>query len=282
MDEIIKIVLKRNKERKLLTPTDVKKICFIILNKNHYNFVKNVVVFGHNPNDENCAGVYHGENIFFFFDGIINMLQNNVERFRNVYQIDGASVDLYNYFYLCIIFHELAHVRQYSIINSKHSSLEKKLFTMFLSLSKNRDFYNENYSNILTEVNANNVSIITTNYIYGKFPKNFLTENDRNIYNLALLKMILYNNYEIIQKKDDILSPAERVMSKFDEEILFYLDTDLENCVKLIYDNDFTIYKKIMLGLPISYQEYAYCNLLCDRKEVGEDINIVKKLQKRI
>lgn len=282
MDEVIKIVLERNSERKLLTVDDVKKICFTILKKNGYNFVKNVIVFDKNPNDEDCAGVYHEENIFFFYDVVINMLESSVERFNQTYQVDESSVDVYNYFYLGIIFHELAHVRQYSIMNSKRSSLEKKLFTIFINLSHNRDFYDENYSDILTEVNANNVSLVTTNYIYSKLPKNFFTQNDRTIYQSLFLRMILYDNYEIAPKKDEIISPAERVVSKFDEEILFYLDTDLEHCLKLIYDNNLTIYKKLMLGLPISYQEYAYCNLLDGRIEVEKEINAVKKLRKRI
>ena len=72
-------------------------------------------------------------------------------------------------------------------------------------------------------------------------------------------------------------------VSNFDEEILFYLDTTLTECAHLIYDiNKLTIYKKLMLGLPISYLEYAYSNLIDDRLNHDERVNVTKKLQKNI
>ena len=283
MDEIIKIIFNCNKKRRLLSDDDVRKICFIILKKNKYNFVKEVRVFKNNPFDSECAGVYQNGNILFFLDEVIELIHRSYENFSASYNIDGSAIDIYNYFYLGIIFHELAHVRQYAIINGKRNCLEKKLFSIFLNLSQNEDFYNENYYDILTEVNANNVALVTTNYLYSKLPKNFITINDYRCYQSSLIKLALYNNYEILNKKDDIISPAERVVDNFDEEILFYLDMKLDDIVKLIYSNDnLTIYKKIMLGLPLTYLEYSYAHLLSDRLNVEEGINIVKKLQKRL
>ena len=283
MDEIIKIVFNRNKERKLLTATDVKKICHIILKKKGYNFVKHIKVFSHNPVDSTCAGVYHDENIFFFYNEILDMIQSNFEKFSSVYKIDGANADIYNYFYLNIVFHELAHVRQYARIDNNHDSLETRIFSMFLKLSSNRDFYEQNYSDILTEINANNVSLVTTNYIYSKLPRNFITKNDWQVYQSVLLNTLLYNNYAIINKKDEIISPAERIINCFNEDILSSLNTTLDKCLKTINSiNNITLYKKLMLGLPISYLEYSYANLLNDRLNSDDKINVVKKLQKKI
>ena len=55
----------------------------------------------------------------------------------------------------------------------------------------------------------------------------------------------------------------------------------IERYVNLIYNDKFTLYKKLMLGLPIKYIEYAYANLLIDALNIEEDINVVKKLQKK-
>lgn len=283
MDEIIKIIFERNKERKLLSSDDVKKICYLILKKNKYDFVKQVEVFSHNPKDPTCAGVYYDENIFFFYREIIDMLEKQFDNFSDMYEIDGANVDGYNYFYLSIILHELAHVRQYAILKNKHNSLEKKIFSIFLNLSNNRDFYSDNYHDILTEINANNVSIMTANHIYSKLPKNFLTRNDWRAYQSYYLKNLLYLNYEIVDKKNQILSPAERVVNKFDEAIVFDLDMTLTECLHLIHDTkDLSLYKKLMLGLPISYMEYAYADLIDTRLGNGENINAIKKLQKKL
>ena len=283
MNDIIKIIFKCNQGRRILNADDVKNICLIILKKNKYNFVKEVRVFKNNPIDSKCAGVYQNGNIFFFYDEIIDLIHQSYEDFSSCYTIDGSAIDIYNYFYLGIIFHELAHVRQNAIINGKRSCLEKKLFSIFLNLSQNKDFYNKNYHDILTEVNANNVALITTNYLYSKLPKNFITINDYKCYQSSLIKLVLHDNYEILSKKDDIISPAERVIDKFDEEILFYLDMSLDDILKLIYCNDnLTMYKKIMLGLPLTYLEYSYVHLLYDRLNVEDDINVVKKLQKKL
>lgn len=283
MDEIVKIIFERNKERKLLKSDDIKKICFIILEKKGYRFVKHVETFPSNPKDSACAAVYYDGHIFFFLNETLDIIQDYFEKFSSRYNIDGASIDIYNYFYLSIILHELAHVRQNAIIKSKHNSIEKKLFSMFLSLSNNSNFYNENYFDILTEVNANNVSMVTANYIYSKLPNNFLSKNDWQSYQLFLLKTLLYDNYQIVSKKDKIVSPSERIISAFDEKIISSSNTTIDDYIKLIYNTDnLTLYKKLMLGLPISYLEYSYSSLIGDRINSGDESNLVKKLQKKI
>jgi len=280
MEEILKIIIKCNKARKLLSVDDVKKICHIVLKNNGYSFVKKVIVARSNPNDKDCGGVFGNDMIVFFYDGVIKLITKYSDDFTDMYQIDGTTVDILNYYFLSIIFHELAHARQQYLANSKYSSLEKRVFSMFLDLSKNKDFYETNYSNVLTEINAVNVSYMTTNYLYNKLPYNFVTTNDKISYNLSMLKNFLYANYEIEPKSETVISPAERITSGFDEDILKSVNMDIEKYSKLIYHDNITLYKKIMLGLPITYLEYAYVNLLIDELNASQDINVTKKLQK--
>ena len=280
MDEILKIILRCNKERMLLKPRDVVRICHIILKLKGYDFVKNVKVFSTNLSDSNCAGVYYNENIFFFYDGLIDYIEKCCDSFTDHYQIEGSDIDILNYYYLCTIFHELAHVRQHYIKNSKYNSDEKKIFSLFYGLSHNRDFYKENYSNFLTEVNADNVSVMTVNYLYSKLPKNFVTTNDRKCYESAMLNTILYSNYEVIPNKEIVLGPSEKIINNLNNDLLNNVNTNISKYVQLIQKNKLTLYKRLMLGLPISYQEYAYINLLHDEIKVGEDINALTKIKR--
>ena len=119
MDEILKIIVKCNKERKLLDTDDIKKICHIVIKRNKYDFVKDVMVAKAHPTDESCHGSFYGDKIVFFSDGLIKALTEYVDKFTEAYQIDGSTVDILNYYTLATIFHELAHARQHYLINSK-------------------------------------------------------------------------------------------------------------------------------------------------------------------
>ncbi len=283
MEKIIEIILNCNSKRKLLSFDDVREICQIILDKSNCSFVNKIDLFQDNPVEKNCAAVYYDDHIFFFFEPILEKLDNCCTELLECKKMHGSRVDVYNYFYLGIIFHELAHVRQYYITQKKHNSLEKKIFKIYLNLSENRDFYHDNYFNILTEVNANNVASVMANYIYSKLPRNFLTQNDRNIYQSNMLRNLLYDNYEIDINKEVVISPSERITENLSNEILSNSKIDLNKYLMLIYSqNNLTIYKKLMLGLPISYLEYAYVNLLSDELYGSDKINVTKKLQKII
>ena len=143
--------------------------------------------------------------------------------------------------------------------------------------------YRNNYSNMLNEVNSENVGIVSANYIFSRLPKNFLTNHDRKCYQLQTLKSILYANYEVVPKYETIVSPAERIVEAFDDETLAKMNLTIEKYSELISNTDnLTLYKKLMLGLPISYSEYGYANLLIDELTNGIDINAIKKLQKRL
>ena len=282
MDEILKIIIKCNKERKLIGPNEIKRICKIVLKNNKYDFVKNIMVFSVNPKDKNCGGLYYDDKMMFFYEGIIDIITEYTNHFTERYKISASSIDIFNYYILTIIFHEIAHARQQYIANSKYDSFEKKLFGLFLDLSHNRDFYKANYDNILTEINANNVAYVTSNYLYSKLPFNFFTNEDKVAFQLNTMKLMLYNNYEISSKSEMVVSPAERIAMNFDKDILESVNMNIEQYGKLIYKKNFTLYKKLMLGLPISYIEYAYANLLIDTLEADEEINAIKKIQKRI
>lgn len=282
MDEILKIIMRCNQNRELLSIDDVKKICYIVLKRNGYDFVKDVIMARKDPNDENCGGVFYKDKIVFYYDGIINIITKYSDKFTELYHFDGSIIDILNYFYLIIIFHELAHARQHYLATGRHSSLEKNIFSLFFSLSKDDGFYDENYDNLLTEVNAKNVSFMTAIYFYSKLPRTFFTSDDYKSYQTSMLKTMLYKNYTIVSKQEKVISPAEKVMVNLDEELLSKRNLDLDKYCRMIYRNDLTLYKKIMLGLPISYMEFAYANLLIDSIEAEDEMNVLKRLQKRI
>ena len=282
MDEILKIIINANKERRLLDTPDVKKICDIVIKKNKYNFINDVIMAKKHPYKDNCAGSFASDKIIFFKDGILKYITEYADYFSDSYSIDGATVDVLNYSFLTLIFHELAHARQHYLINCKYDSFEKRLFSFFFELGKDRDFYDLNYDNDLTEINANNVSHITANYFYNKLPNNFVSPSDKTIYQLSTMKMLLQTSYEVDPVHEITCSPAERIASSFNDELLAKTKMNIDKYAKLIYNNNFTIYKKLMLGLPISYLEYAYANLLIDELNAGVDTHALKKIQKRL
>ena len=282
MDEILKVILNCNKERRLLNGDDIRNICNVVIKRNKYDFIKDIKVAKKHPFKDDCAGTFCEDELFFFYDGIVKFITENCDTFTDSYQVDSATVDICNYYFLSIIFHELAHARQHFLINRNYDSLEKRIFSFFFEMGKNRDFYEANYHDDLTEVNANNVSFVTANYFYSKLPFNFMTSHDKIVFQLQTMKLLLYANYEIDPTKEVTMSPAERIVSSFDEDILKKANMSIEKYAKMIYNNNLTLYKKLMLGLPISYLEYSYANLLIDELNVDEDVHALKKIQKRI
>ena len=282
MDEILKIIVKCNKARKMFSIDDVKKICHIIIKNNNYKFVKHVVMGRKHPNDPNCGGTFCGDHIIFFYEGIMEILQKYSENFADNYQIDGSIVDVINYYYLTVIFHELAHARQHYLASSNHYSNEGEIVSFFFELGKDRDFYEKNYTNILTEVNAINVSQMTATYFYNKLPVNFVSPSDKNIYQSSLMSTLLYSNYSIDPHKEVAIGPAERIAEEFTKEMFENTNMNIDKYAKIVCDDKLTLYKKMMLGYPITYLEYAYAKLLMEVLAHGEEINVVKKLQKKL
>ena len=281
MDEILKIIIKNNKARKILSVDDVKKICHIIIKRNKYDFVKHVNFTEKHPDDEKCGGTFCGDRIIFFYKGLMDILTNYADNFTDTYNIDGSTVDVVNFYYLVIIFHELAHARQHYLVESKKNSTEKKIFSFFHEIEIDRDFYEANYSNLLTEVNAVNVSNMTATYFYNKMPINFVSPQDKNIYQAAMMSALLYSNYTIDPRKEIVVGPAERVAKAFTPDMFDITNMDMKQYADIVLDNKLTLYKKIMLGFPISYIEYAYARLVTETLSSEDNINVCKKLQKK-
>ena len=77
MNEILRIVLNRNKERKLLTNDDVKNICNIVISKSIYNIPLFINFLPVCPNDPQCGGECIDDVIFFFTYNSTNNYSNN-------------------------------------------------------------------------------------------------------------------------------------------------------------------------------------------------------------
>ena len=291
MDYITKLVLDCNRDRQLLGMLDIKNIANYIIEKRNYPVKKVLIARKWEPKEKInggnfvCPALYNKEdkNLYFFRDGLIDFVCKHGNEFKSEYNPEGTIFDAFNFWILICIFHELNHARQEKILNSSNSSLEKKLIGPFTNLCFGDEQYRNNYSNMLNEVNSENVGIVSANYIFSRLPKNFLTNHDRKCYQLQTLKSILYANYEVVPKYETIVSPAERIVEAFDDETLAKMNLTIEKYSELISNTDnLTLYKKLMLGLPISYSEYGYANLLIDELTNGIDINAIKKLQKRL
>ena len=279
MDSILKIVMEANQKNKLLSDDDVRKICQIIIQKNNYDFIKNISFFPINILSENCSASYYSDSIRFFEYGVMNLIDKCYDSFVNEYNLDSSKTAINNYFYLCIIFHELSHVRQHYLMDKYPNYFESKLFILCHKMIDNREFYENNYYSLLTEVNATNRGSVTAYNLYRSMPKEEITKNDLRCYSSILLNCILNNNYQIFPKEEVILSPSEVLIANLENK---KIDFDINEYIKLINDTSkFTLYQKLMLGLPIDYLEYAYSSLIYNLSKT-EDINVIRKLQKKI
>ena len=282
MDEILKIVLLRNKQRKLLSNNDVKRICEIIIGINNYSGVDYVEFQKNDPDDENCGGRCMDDHLVFYTDGIEKIMDETYKCIVSNFNLDGCKVDILNFCYLIIIFHEFAHVRQYELIGKGKGTLEEKLYLICHKLTRIRDFYNDNYVNMLTEVNAFAKGAFDAYSVYSKLPKEYLTEKDKIAYQTYSLEEAT-DFYQVDSNKEIVISPAERLFRSADQFNISKCDVDINKFKELVYGkHDLTMYKKLIVGLPLTYQEYAYINLMDDSIRDGPDINCIKKLRKKM
>ena len=158
------------------------------------------------------------------------------------------------------------------------------MFTFFIKISRgDKDFYHSAaYDHNPIEVNAENVGYVTTQYLYSKLPINFVSNEDNRIYQKITLGRLLHCNYEFNPKTIEVYSPTERVADYFTDELLQKGNMDMDKYAKIVCDNDVSLYKKLMLGLPITYPEYTYADLLIKSLDMNVDGNMIKKLHKRI
>ena len=279
MNEILKILIKRNRQRKLLTNDDVKRICHIILRYSISSNDKRIEFYPIDILDEDCAGMCLEKSIVFFNYGIEQLIDKCYQSLINNYSMDGAKIDIYNYFYLCIIFHELAHVRQHYIVENYRQKLEGKLFSICHDLAQDDEFYGNYYYDFLTEINANNMASTRVCNLYSKLPKEYLSQNDILVYQAIMLKCMLHDNYDILENEEVVSSPAERLAAYIEEDT--NIDSSKYNEL-LNKQYNFTIYRKLMLGLPLTHEEYCYVDDIYNNLNDGNGVNALKKIQKKL
>lgn len=310
MNELTKIAMICNAERRIITKDEIRKICDYVINRQGYKSSTIIVLdnimdllekldfdnYTNNPTYKslikdiedgrfnNTHGLYSPDEniIFYFYNNIKKHSEEGTELVQKEYSIDGSYYDIMNFFNFTCIIHELAHLRQNTILNNSRSSIEKKLFKLFINFNRSSNIYQNNYNVLPTEVNAENVAYINTYNIFSKLPDNFFSLSDRISYGLITLKRLLYANYQLYGKEDLVYGPTEIIANSLNNEILKPFNLDIDKYINLINDNNLTLYKKLMLGLPIDVSEYAYANLLVDELSSGLDINITNKLCKRL
>lgn len=281
MDEIIKLILLRNKERRILNNNDIKFISFYLINKYKYKDLVDTIKFKNvSKDDENTAAYYDGDTIVFFRDGLEKDAIENYNELRDNFTFDGTKVDFYNFVTLSTIFHEFTHVYQRRIINSKVNSTENKIISFCAGLEKINEFYEKNYDIDLKEVQAFSEGYVKALHIYEHLTKDFVTENDKRTLTRIVLDNILHC-YLVDNHKDKIISPSERLIKVAACYPLNYYNLDISKFMKSILNNNLSLYKKLQLGLPISYDEYAYMNLKADCIESGNNIRLHKILSKK-
>jgi hypothetical protein len=294
MDEITKIIIEANKERRIINLDDIRNICYYIGKKNGFKPFNDIKISdkcsivdeeGTRYTDENMLGFYNkSENaLYYFYDTILDFSLEKANKFKNEYSQEGTPVDVLNYYFLTLILHELVHVKQDYLVKSVYNGFEKKILSIFNEFSSGDEIYDNNQFDIITEVNARNESVVNAFNIYSNLPKNFFTEYDKGVYQLSMLKQLFYSNYDVSEKDEEVYGPAERMGDVLTDQMLAPFNMDISDYARLIYGtNRLTLYNKLMYGLPISLNEYAYGNLLISELSSGLNINAIKKLQKRI
>ena len=278
MEEILKLVLDRNKKRRVLSKSDIKRICEIIIGMNNY-LVTPKIAFEHESSvsSDACADTVR-KKVTFYTDTLEETLESSYENVK----IDGGEVDYKNYIILYYIFHEFIHIKQLDDIARKKHDTATKLFNIDYEISRIKDFYNANYLLFPTEIQAHIMGELNTYKLYSKFPSEFISDEDKNFYaGLVMDKFV--RNYIPNIKKNTVTSPSEFLYNNATNynlsKILNINEEDYKNL--LHKEENSSLYKRLMLGLPVDIDEFAYMNLLNDVIHDGQDIDFVKKLKKK-
>ena len=277
MDEILKIIIRRNKERVLLTENDIKRICNIMIKgKNYQEYVKEIIFEKEDKDDKEAAGQYDGTNLYFFNEGLNRFAEMNFETLGK--PIDGTRIDYYNFFTLVTIFHELAHVRQ-AVKEDFKLDKDGQLFDICETLHHVDNFYMDNYKIDIREVNAFALGFMNACSFYVNLPRNMITEYDMSMYkHYAISKML--SSYTIDASREKIISPAEKLFESADKYNLANLHINKDKFYSLTHpDKDYTIYRKLCMGFPMSFDSYAYLNLLLTCNNAGSNFSFIKKMQ---
>ncbi|MBQ6281947.1 MAG: hypothetical protein IJK66_00225 [Bacilli bacterium] len=282
MNEILKLVLERNKSRKVLDKNDIRRICEIIIKQHDFIIPPKISFSKSSPyNNSTYAFTVHNE-VIFYMNSLEEAQDKKYNSLLSVESLDGGKVDYYNYVILDAIFHEFAHVRQNAKVTKCDSDIETKLFRKSKQLSNIKGFYRANYDVVTIETDAYARGLIESYKIYDSMPEAFITDNDRRVYGMIVMDNFL-SKYYISSEKEYVKSPSEMLLESADKCNVSKVGIDIEAYKKLITSpKDLTLYKKLLLGLPLTYSEAAYIHLLGACVSNGEKVNFIKKLQKRL
>ena len=275
MDEIIKLIIERNYKRKVLNNEDIKIISELIINLKKYNSYVSNINFS-SKNEDKTVATYDGNELCFYKKGL-DYLKSCV---INDGSLDGSKIDLINFQILSSIFHELAHVRQ-AIMMDYYYNNEAKIYRICEKLYELKNFYNDNYEIMLNEVNAFALGNLNAYKVYRNIPNNLINVNDKNVYKSIVIDTII-SNYEVDLDKEKIKSPSELLLDNLNNYDLSLCNLDYNYIEKVIKDcQDYSLYHKLLLGLPISFDSYAYVNMYREKSNYNKDYKFIKKLQKR-
>ena len=282
MNEIVKLVTEKNRERKVLNKNDINEICNVIKSKNEYCKDFNIRFEKQNPYNDDTCGTYFGKTVTIYTDNLKKGQEVLYEALSDIGILDGCRVDAFNFATLNVIFHEFVHAEQQNAIRNGRGNIDSKLFDICNKLRTIKDFYNDNYNFFISEVNAYSKSFLNAYNIYNKLPKELVTSYDKSIYATYLIN-VLKSSYYIDYKNEMVVSPSEILMEMANYYNTSKFEIDINKFRNLVNgENKLTLYKKLILGLPITYMEYAYLVSLESSVKDVEDINFVHKLQKRI
>ena len=282
MDEIFKIVLDRNKKRKVLSKNDIKRICEIIIGSNKFIYNPKICFEKTTPYEDGSYAVATLDAVTFYLESLSEAQQSKYENITNNDVLDGTKVDYYNYIILDTIFHEFAHIAQFDSIEKGRNSIDTKLFSICKKLQSIKEFYDENYSTFISEINAYFKGLINSYLVYEKMPSDIITDNDKRIY-ASNATDILLSEYYVDSNSDNVKSPSEILLSSAEDYNLSKFDIDADQFRRLVFEpKDMTLYKKLSLGLPLTFQEAAYVHLLATCVSNGQKVNFVKKLQRKL
>ena len=283
MEEIARLVWERNREKKVLSKEDIKRISEIIIGENKYTNIKKILIKKVSPIDEEFAGECLEDRIYFYQIGLEKSLELDYEELAELGRLQGSKIEAYNFSCLSTIFHEFAHARQDLMVLKQKRNRETKLYSIANKLFEmSYNFYMDNYEYMPTEVNAFVKGSLDAYSIYKKFPKGYLSRKDDSIYSAYILQKI-QSFYEVDVKEDQVISPTENLMVSADEYNLSKHGIQIEDFAKIVMqENKESLYQRVLVGLPMKYSEYAYINLLKDALKEEEQVPILKKLQKKI
>ena len=294
MERILKIVYQRNKERKLLTENDVKKIYQILIEVNNCKSIDNLD-FSEDiiPSDGTIYGAYLGS---YFWDpkekqGTVSIYKNTLHEYLDTvyetacedmnYIFEGTKIDTCNWYYLNTIFHEFSHAMDQDSMNKRKRNTGTKLVKISDKLEKIKDFYENNYGDMPIEIKARNKANLDSLKIYNDLPSEFISDRDKAIYGLMTL-VEMQSTYLLDIKKEIIQSPSERLYNNAEIYNFDKFKINGSEFNKLVHNSgDLTLYERLLWGLPISYDEYGNLTLLQATLGNGNNIEFVKKLQRK-